>query len=171
MSDTYVQIFPMASHLPQSKPQSLDQGLQVLAAHHLSDFMSHLLPYTLSASGTLASFLFLDHAKFSPSEHCTCCSLCLKAVPSYIPMAHPFTSFRPLLKRRLYKRSLFWPSTHRKIVHTPPLPSLYPSTHLCSFSTALATTRYIFIYKYILIFKCIYICIIYKCIYFVCFFL
>lgn len=56
-------------------------------------------------------------SKFQSSEHFMYCSLCLKAILTYIPLDHPFPSFWPLLKY-LYERSLSDHQAVEKQKHT-----------------------------------------------------
>lgn len=91
--------------------QSYDHDLQVSGP--IPPLWYHIWPSPLHSFCFRHSGLIfvLSSCKSPSSEHYTCCSLSLKAILAYTPMAHTFTSFRPVLKCQFYKRCLLWPST------------------------------------------------------------
>lgn len=120
---------------------------QVLAPHHLSDPISYLLPYTHSASGTSASFLFHIHTKQIPISRTLPMLFPLQEGCSHIySYPHPFTSFRPLVKCQFYKQLSLTIRLQKKNMQTSSPITFYLITHPSSFFIALTTIGDIYIF-------------------------
>lgn len=149
MSKTYALIFPMTSHFPLSKNQSPNQGLSKCSPHTTSLISQAIFSPILNVLHIhLAHFhSMITPSKLQSSEHCMCCSLCLKAILAYIPMDHPFPSFWPLVKY-FYKRRLFDHKAVEKQQHTHLFFHHFPLYYTSSlFSTELNTYYFFLSYE------------------------